>query len=402
MLIKSDFNVTEAIRFFNANSIDATYLVPTPTGINKAIMDATAPLQSYVAKNDIHQYEGQLQGPQGKKIVDAFFVTDKELIPTKASLYRPEAKGKSGDPRIWFSKLPHYASAYNLLGVVAWNRTLYVINLSESKIRNSVERIGSPIHSLFKQIQVNQNSISDELIEKLKGISQRGWIKTITDGDTGIGATLEHCLGIQINSSRKPDYKGIEIKTKRLQGLKATTRTSLFAQVPNWQISALKSSAEILDTYGYYRDQIKKLYCTVNATKINSQGLTLVVDEINDLLQERHQSQQGFQDVVSWKLETLKTRLLDKHNETFWIGANTEKINGIEHFHYRKVIHTKRPFPHHFQTLLQEGVITLDHLIKRNASGRVSEKGPLFKIDESNLSLLFPPPLEIDITGAVN
>ncbi len=66
------------------------------------------------------------------------------------------------------------------------------------------------------------------------------------------------------------------------------------------------------------------------------------------------------------------------------------------------MIHTKRPFTHHFQTLLQEGVITLDHLIKHNASGRVSEKGPLFKIDQSNLSLLFPPPSEIDITGAVN
>ena len=398
MLVKSDFDITEAIRFFNTHSVEATYLVPTAVGLGKSIMDATSPLRLYLKEKKIHDYEGQTQGPEGKSTVETFFVTETNLIQTTASLYRPQAKGKEGDPRIWFSKLPSYASPNNLLGIVAFNNALYVINLSNSNLRQSVNDQSSPLGRLFKEINRDQSSVSDELLNKLREVASRGWIKTVTVGDTGIGATLEHCLGIQINSSRKPDYKGIEIKTKRITGLRATTRTSLFAQVPDWEISTLKSSAQILDTYGYNRGAVKKLYCTVKATAPNSQGLILRVDEPKDLLQERYESSEGSRDVVSWKLDVLRSRLLTKHNETFWIGASTSRIEGVEHFQYKKVLHTRVPFASNFHTLCQEGVITLDHLIKRDESGRVVEKGPLFKINPSDLGLLFPPPLQFDLT----
>ena len=398
MLVNSDFDITEAIRFFNAYSVEATYLVPTSVGLGKSIMDATSPFRLYLKENQIHNYDGQTQGPEGKRTVETFFVTETNLIPTTASLYRPQAKGKEGDPRIWFSKLPSYASPNNLLGVVAFNNALYVINLSNQNIRQSAQDSNSPLSRLFKQINANQSSVSDELLNKLREVASRGWIKTVTVGDTGIGATLEHCLGIQINSSQKPDYKGIELKTKRITGLRATTRTSLFAQVPDWGISALKSSAQILDTYGYNRGDVKKLYCTVKATAPNSQGLILRVDEPKDILQERYESADISRDVVTWKFDVLRNRLLTKHNETFWIGAATSKIDGIEHFHYKKVLHTRVPFASNFHTLCQEGVITLDHLIKRDVSGKVVEKGPLFKINPSDLGLLFPPPLQFDLT----
>ena len=37
-----------------------------------------------------------------------------------------------------------------------------------------------------------------ELVEKLKKIKERGWIKTHRQGNTGIGKTLEDILGIKI------------------------------------------------------------------------------------------------------------------------------------------------------------------------------------------------------------
>jgi hypothetical protein len=40
--------------------------------------------------------------------------------------------------------------------------------------------------------------------------------------------------------------------------------------------------------------------------------------------------------------------------------------------------------------LLQAGVVTMDHLIKQKSDGRVSEKGPLFKLEPSDFGLLFP------------
>lgn len=398
MLVKSDFDITEAIRFFNTHSVEATYLVPTSVGLGKSIMDATSPLRLYLKENQIHNYDGQPQGPEGKKTVEAFFVTETNLIPTTASLYRPQAKGKEGDPRIWFSKLPSYASPNNLLGIVGFDKALYVINLSNPNIIQSANDQGSPLNRLFKQINTDQSSVSDELLYKLREIASRGWIETVTAGDTGVGATLEHCLGIQTNSSRKPDYKGIELKTKRTTRLRDKTRSNLFAQVANWDISTLKSSAQILDTYGYFRNLAQRLNCSVSSLSPNSQGLMLKIDENADLLHEIHLSNGKSQDVVSWKFEVLRDRLLTKHNETFWIGANSSVMNGVEHFQYKKVLYTRNPFSSIFHTLCDQGVITVDHLIKRE-DGAVKEKGPLFKIKPSNLGLLFPPPLEFDLTS---
>ncbi len=398
MLVKSDFDITEAIRFFNTHSVEATYLVPTEVGLGKSIMDATSPLRSYLKEKQIHDYEGQTQGPEGKRTVETFFVTETNLIPTTASLYRPQAKGKEGDPRIWFSKLPSYASPNNLLGIVGFDKALYVINLSNPNVIQSANDQGSPLYRLFKQINTDQSSVSDELLDKLREVASRGWIKTVTAGDTGVGATLEHCLGIQTNSSRKPDYKGIELKTKRTTRLRDKTRSNLFAQVANWDISTLKSSAQILDTYGYFRNSAQRLNCSVSSLSPNSQGLMLKIDEQADLLHEIHLSNGKPQDVVSWKFEVLRDRLLTKHNETFWIGANSSVINGDEHFQYKKVLYTRNPFSSIFHTLCDQGVVTVDHLIKRE-DGAVKEKGPLFKIKPSNLGLLFPPPLEFDLTS---
>lgn len=398
MLSKSNFEITEAIRIFNNYSVEAAYIVPTRVGLEKSIMDAISSLRSYLKENHIHNYEGQVQGPKGKVVISAFLVSETDLISTKASLYRPYAKGKDGDPRIWFSKLNTYAFSNDLLAIITFKKSLYVINMSKSEIRESSNNPISPLGMLLRKISSSQNLVANELLSKIKEIASRGWIPTVTKGDTGIGATLEDCLGININSSQTPDYKGIEIKTKRLRGLKATTRNTLFAQVPDWSISKLKSSAEILNSYGYARGDNRKLYCTVKSTGPNSQGLMLKVDESKDFLNEIHLSGDKIEDVVSWKFELLRNRLKTKHNETFWVGANSENRDGIEHFQYKKIIHTRHPFTANFHTLCHQGIITLDHLIKKDVNGKVVEKGPLFKINEANLELLFPPPVIFNLS----
>jgi hypothetical protein len=96
-------------------------------------------------------------------------------------------------------------------------------------------------------------------------------------------------------------------------------------------------------------------------------------------------------DLVVWGLETLHKRLLEKHNETFWIAADSKIVDGKEFFQYKKVEHTKKPIVSQFNILLEQGIITLDHLIKRTSVGKVVEKGPIFKIKPNALNLLFPP-----------
>jgi hypothetical protein len=160
--------------------------------------------------------------------------------------------------------------------------------------------------------------------------------------------------------------------------------------VPNWSLSKFKSSAEILDAFGYIREDDFKLYCTVSAISRNSQGLSLKLDsDVKQLIENSDKPEIG--DFVVWTLDTLHNRLKEKHKETFWVEADRTYIDGREHFQYSFVEHTKKPITSQFDILVEQGIINLDHLIKRNSKGKVVEKGPLFKIKPKGLDLLFPP-----------
>ncbi|WP_245168974.1 MvaI/BcnI family restriction endonuclease [Chryseobacterium sp. RR2-3-20] len=152
----------------------------------------------------------------------------------------------------------------------------------------------------------------------------------------------------------------------------------------------------ILNAFGYERGDDFKLYCTVSAITRNSQGLKLnMQSDIRYLFENSDKATIG--DFVAWSTETLHNRLLEKHNETFWVAADTQIIDNFEHFQFKKVEHTKKPIVSQFDILVEQGIITLDHLIKRNSAGRVVEKGPLFKIRPNALSLLFPPSETYDL-----
>jgi hypothetical protein len=208
-----------------------------------------------------------------------------------------------------------------------------------------------------------------------------------------VGRTLETLLGIDINSSQLPDYKGIELKSFRAN---KGNRKNLFAQVPNWEISDFKSSAEILNSFGYWRGEDFKLYCTVSSIVTNSQGLTLKIDsESNQLIEFSDKKEIG--DFVRWEIKKLHEKLLQKHRETFWVEAESIIQDGKEFFQYQAVEHTRKPIISQFDLLLEQGAITLDHLIKKNAKGKVLEKGPLFKIKPKALNLLFPPSKSYDL-----
>jgi hypothetical protein len=374
------------IKLLTENSVEFTLIEPTKTGLEKSIMDATGPVRSYLKEKLVHDYDEQYQGQPYKVFIHSYLVNTDNLIPSTASLYRPVTK--KGDPRIWFKALTGYVKANDILGIIAFENHLYVINITRIDIEILLKsRIINPLQDLVTQIKSISNFVADELLGLLRKVAQRGPVPAMLKADTAIGRTLEKLLGIDINSSRKPDYKGIEIKSFRDE---RGNRKNLFAQVPEWSLSKFKSSSEILKNFGYSRDSDYKLYCTVSTLKRNSQGLKLNMNnKINQLLENSDKTEIG--DFVVWSLETLHKRLLEKHNETFWIAADSLQIDGIEHFIYKKVDHTKKPIVSQFDILLEQGIITLDHLIKRTASGKVVEKGPLFKIKPTGLGLLFPP-----------
>jgi hypothetical protein len=380
------------IKLLTEKSVELCLIEPTETGLEKSIMDATGSVRNFLKANDIHDFELQKQGQESKIQINSFFISSDSLVNSVASLYRPNTK--KGDPRIWFKGLGSYSKANDILGIIAFENNLYILNITQLDLHKLIEsKISNPLQDLVSEINQISNEVAEELLILLNKIASIGPVPAMLQADTAIGRTLEALLGIDINSSKKPDYKGIELKSYRD---KRGNRKNLFAQVPDWNLSKFKSSAAILNAFGYSRGEDFKLYCTVSTLVRNSQGLKLKIDsEINQLIENSDKSSIG--DFVVWGLDTLHKRLLEKHNETFWIAADSLMIGGKEHFQYKKVEHTKKPIVSQFDILLEQGIITLDHLIKRKATGSVVEKGPIFKIKPNALDLLFPPSLSYSL-----
>ncbi len=394
MLSISDIKIEDILPVFSDRNVDVAFLVPTDTGLEKSIMDATTPIRQFLLRNHIHNYDKQKQGPDNKVVYPAFFVKADGLIETSASLYRPVTK--SGDPRIWFKGLKQYCNPKNLLGIVTNGEALFVINLSLPIIIKAIQN-GRVAARILDDISTIANAISIELLEKLKAIHRMGFINTVTHGDTGIGMTLENLLGIAPNSDKAPDYKGIEIKSTRTTS-RSQSRVNLFSQVPNWQKSAMKTAQEILNTYGYIRDGRLQLYCTVSASRPNSQGLYFEIDENKDILYNKSKqiNNNHIMNVVLWNIETLRRQLEEKHRETFWVKASADFANGIERFRYDTVIHTRKPNIHLFGALLDRSIITMDYTLSQKDT-RVRDHGYIFKIRPENMGLLFPEPISYEL-----
>lgn len=357
----------------------------TETQLKKSIIDANDSIRRALGIAGIHDFASQPQGPDHKAVIDVERFEGGEPRRGAMSLYRPVTK--QGDPRLWIYGATEWLVPGEIVALACTDDRVFVVSLADADFDEALYYITDEL--LYEG---DVSSIASELLEKLRRIAASGPVASPRSGDTAIGAALEAALGIAQNSSKAPDYKGIELKSKRRA---ANVRSSLFACVPDWSMSPCKSSAEILDRYGYERDGIRRLYCQVNAGHANSQGLRLRIDHDIAMMTEVHGNGRGpVSDVAIWPLQRLESRLLAKHRETFWVTASTSWVDGREYFQLHEVEHTREPQAAALAFLIDDDVVSMDHLIKRDAKGSVTEKGPLFKMDRSQLAMLFPTVLK--------
>jgi len=381
----------DRLALFTSRGLRVGLLQPTGTALEKSIIDAVEPFRDLLAATGVHDFASQGQGQSHKVQYPARLLVGSDWIECTASLYRPETK--LGDPRIWFAGLKRLVGANNILAVVPALGRLNLINLTRDAIesRDVSEALAELLDS-----GPSIDAIARELLGKLKAIARRGPVPAIGHGDTTIGMTLEHLLGLAPNSSKKPDYKGIELKVSRKKRSGGQqNRVNLFAQVADWSLSGCRSSAAILDLFGYRVGPDFKLSCTVAASGFNSQGLRLQVDDKSGLLTETSKIRDN---VAVWRLAKLRQRLSEKHPATFWVAGKSAVVDGREHFVFTGVEYTTNPMTENLGALIGSDVVTLDHLIRRYSDGRVTEKGPLFKIRPKDLGLLFPSPQSFSLT----
>ena len=232
MLSMSDTPIERFAPVFARLNTPVAFLVPTPTGYKKSIMDAIAPVRELLYDAHVHDYQQQLQGTENKRVVPAFLVKGDGLVETQASLYRPTTK--HGDPRIWFYDLKKHCRPCNLLALTVIDEAIYVFNLSDPEVAESLLQQDYAYGIL--QRGDKSSVIEQQLLALIRKINADGPQRSITPGDPGVGDTLEHALGIQRNNSKNPDYMGIELKTTRLSRngkMRTPTRSTLFSQVPD-------------------------------------------------------------------------------------------------------------------------------------------------------------------------
>jgi len=237
--------------------------------------------------------------------------------------------------------------------------------------------------------------VANELLELLRQVSSKGYLRTLRSGDTGIGFTLETMLGISANSKQAPDYKGIEIKAKRSRIGDARNRSTLFSKAPNWKLSPIGNALDLLRARGYVDgDGRLSLYHTLTGLGPNSLGLSLDIDPENDWLRQVYHDPSTRRVVhdVTWEIPVLKNDLAAKHRQTFWVRAKCRGSGTEEEFHYVEVHHTRRPMTANFAALIEAGIITVDYALHKKSETRARDHGYLFKIRPDDLGALFPPP----------
>jgi hypothetical protein len=378
------------LRQFGAYGVEIGLVSPTDTAMDKSIMDATAPFRDFLKSKGIHDFSGQGQGAENKRVLEAEYVQLDRLAPTKVSLYRPPTK--AGDPRVWFYSLRSYASPHDILALIQREQKLYIVNVSDAALLASMADPASPLGQIVASINQAISPVAATLLDKLRAISAQGFIQTMRAGHTGVGFTLETLLGIAANSSKAPDYFGIEVKASRHapSRIRAKTRMNLFSQVPEWKhVKSRKAHAAMVE-YGYKTDGRRQLYCTVDAGKANTQGLVLRMDAAASELTVAHSGGGKETCVFVWQMTKLRARLQEKHRESFWVKAEVRQINGVEHFRYHEVLHTDKPLLANLALAIADSIVTLDLTMSEKSAVAVRDHGYLFKIWPEDLPVLFP------------
>jgi hypothetical protein len=402
MLNRSDTDIKAIVSYLANFSVEGGFLVPTQTGLEKSILDAHESLRKFLHKNNYHDYSTQGQGGDHKVLKKGFALSDTGWVETTVSMYRPTTK--TGDPRIWISGLSKFAKAWNLITLFVYEGSLYIFNSSDPSVQKQIANDESILTSQLKLAGSRTSIYETELLDLLKDISNRGFVPSTTNADSGVGDTLEALLGIRRNSNRAPDYKGIEIKSSRLSSRtgRQENRSTLFSKIPDWEISTLKSARQILDRYGYISSSTGMPALQVTLKHIpNAQGLYLAFNDADSKVENLFRRDDQDEEVVAWKIDGLENSLREKHKNTFWVKANTREINGTEHFHYVQVIATSAPLVSNFSQLVDLGSIQMDYTIseklKPDGGIKVRDHGYLWKIAPEDIGLLFPPPKVFDL-----
>lgn len=100
----------------------------TGTGLNKSILDATAPIAQLLKDQHVHDYDSQGNGTEHKVVIPCIILSNGEREETKASLYKANTRG---DTRFWLGRLHQHALPEQVFALFIENDNIIALNLSD-------------------------------------------------------------------------------------------------------------------------------------------------------------------------------------------------------------------------------------------------------------------------------
>ncbi len=212
---------------------------------------------------------------------------------------------------------------------------------------------------------------------KFKEIREHGFYKSMRRGPTGVGHTLEKCLGLTENNIAVPDLGDVELKAHRDN---VTSLITLFTF--NRKAWAMKPLSAIR-AYGT-PDQNGRLglYFTMSQQP-NSAGLFLTVTD--EVVSVQHISGKT---LVRWFTKDLSAQFQVKIPALLLVTARTEMRGDTEYFNYYRARLLTGVFPTLIADQIRRGNILVD-LRLHDAITRARNHGTGFRARENSLDELF-------------
>ena len=168
----------------------------------------------------------------------------------------------------------------------------------------------------------------NQLYYKYKRIQEKGWIKSLRNGPTGVGYTFESLLNKKEDNLRKPDFNGIEIKTMKYFSKK---KIHLFNATPcGNNESTIKNIIEKLGYPDRDNPQFKVFNVSLNTknfTKIAYKRIKICVNKEKKRIELVAYNIFGFKVNIDayWPFELLEKALNTKLNRLAIIKACSKK-----------------------------------------------------------------------------
>jgi len=223
-----------------------------------------------------------------------------------------------------------------------------------------------------------------EIRRELKRLKEKGYIPALRKGPTGIGFTLEKELNLKENNIAIPDIGGrVEVKATRVN---SSSRITLFTFNRGvWQIP----QRSVIENYGYLDDKQRlALYNLVEVGSVNTQGLTLTMDESKNQVKLIHLASNTL--IAMWSMYKIVGKFLNKTQSLLLVSANSRLTEDKrEEFHFNNAYLFEDPQPESFLEAFKNAKIVIDVRMYLRPNNSVRNHGTAVRICENDIPLLY-------------